>query len=297
MTSLHPTLSQPPLIVIALGGNALSPPAGALTYQVERAITNATSAELTEVIRRGFRLLIVHGNGPQVGRLMRYDIEGDNLDICVAQTQGELGYLLAQGVQRLSDSACVSLITRTVVDEADPALKKPDKAVGPVLTKRPTGPCRQDGDGWRVLVGSPKPIEIIESPAIRSLLQTSHVVAGGGGGVAVTARGEPIQGVVDKDRVAALLAVELNAQQLIFVTDVEGVFSSYANTDQTLLAHISVPEVAGVLKSGSLGAGSMAHKVESAATYAAACRRPARIVAQGNIIAGLEGRSGTLIRP
>ncbi len=295
MSFSQPKASPPPLAVVALGGNALSPPTGGLSYKQERSITAQTCDELAQLIRSGFRLLVVHGNGPQVGRLMRNDVEGENLDICVAQTQGELGYLIAQGIQNATPTECVSIVTRTVVDEHDSALKQPDKAVGPVLSKPPTGPSRPSEGGWRILVGSPKPLGVVELPGIRTLLQDYHVVAGGGGGVAVTATGEPVQGVVDKDRVAALLAIELQAAHLIFVTDVDGIYKHFAKERQSLVRQISCTEIQSLLDAGELGAGSMAPKAESAAAYVAATGQAACIVGLGDIVAGIQQSAGTQV--
>jgi carbamate kinase len=286
-----------PLVVVALGGNAISPAAGSMSYRVERESIDRTCRELNDLSERGYRLLIVHGNGPQVGRLMRNDLEGDCLDICVAQTQGELGYLIAEGLQHLCGCACVSITTRTIVDAQDPAINFPDKAVGPVLAQKPSGPSRRSADGWRVLVSSPIPQKVVELDAIRLLLGENHVIAGGGGGIAIASHGKPVQGVVDKDRVAANLAITLDAAHLIFVTDVAGVYNHYQQTDEVLIEELKSEDVQALLAADVLGEGSMAPKVESALEYTSACRRAAQIVGLGSISAGMEHRSGTSVVP
>lgn len=284
------------LTVVALGGNALSPPSGDASYTAEREIVSATARELAALVAEGRRLIIVHGNGPQVGRLMRSDLAGGNLDIHVAQTQGELGYLLTQALTSAGVADALCLVTRSVVAADDPELLAPSKAVGPTLPQPPPGqPSRRSGDGWRVLVGSPKPVAVPEFEAIRAASGSSHVIAGGGGGIPVTGTGEPVQGVVDKDRVAALLAIRLEAQALVFATDVDGVFEHFQGPDRRLVPGLDLDDADALLATGTLGAGSMAPKVESALAFARACGRPAHIGPLGAIAAALRGEAGTTI--
>jgi carbamate kinase len=287
----------PPLLVVALGGNALSPPSGDPSYAVERRIVEQTASELKELAEAGNRLLIVHGNGPQVGRLMRDDVTGDNLDVYVSQTQGELGYLLLQGLSRAGTDNCVSLVTRTVVDPADPGLTRPSKAVGRVLEDKPAGASRQVGAGWRLLVGSPRPLDVVELPAIRQLLVDHHVIAGGGGGIAVSPAGAPVQGVVDKDWVAALLAIELEAGGLIFVTDVDGVYAAFGSAQQKLIRTLDARLADTMSSRNAFGAGSMAPKVESALSFARARNTPSYIVSLGSILPAMRGAAGTVVTP
>jgi carbamate kinase len=191
---------------------------------------------------------------------------------------------------------CVGVVTRAVVAADDPGLGTPTKAVGPILDAAPVGqPSRRTGAGWRLLVGSPRPVDVPELPALRALVAGHHVVAGGGGGVPVTAVGAPVQGVVDKDWLAALLAVELGADELVFVTDVEGVFEGFGGAGARLIRDLDGDAAARMLASDTLGAGSMAPKVESALTFAAARGRPARIAALGAMRAALQGGSGTAV--
>ena len=284
------------LVVLALGGNALSPPSGDSTYQAEREIIHRTGEELSALSANAdYRLLIVHGNGPQVGRLMREDAAGTNLDIYVAQTQGELGYLLVQALATAGLENCVSIVTRSEVSEADPGLAEPTKAVGPVLPNPPDGPARQAQSGWRLLVGSPRPRAVLELPAIRTLLETQHVVAGGGGGIPLSAAGKPVAGVVDKDWVAALLAQQLGAEKLVFVTDVAGVYEAFDSPRQRLLPRLDPDTVESLARNGTFGAGSMAPKVDSAVSYTRSTGRTSYITALGAIDAALAGTAGTRI--
>ncbi len=291
------TENPPPLAVVALGGNALSPPSGDPSYDVERQIVARTASELKSLIDAGYRLLIVPGNGPQVGRLMRDDVSGENLDIHVSQTQGELGYLLVASLRRAGVADCACLVTRTIVGESDAEELAPVKAVGPVLKTPPESPHRNTGDGFRLLVASPRPVEIPELPTIRRLLHGGHVVAGGGGGVAVTATGKPVQGVVDKDRVAAFMAVALEAAELVFVTNVAGAYEHYGTAEAKLLRKLDGERARVLSRRGTFGAGSMAPKIESAGYFASARNASAHITALGTLPGALRGEAGTEVVP
>jgi len=274
---LKPDFSERPLLVVALGGNALSPPDHAAAghdaddYELERGIVTRSAALLNQIATQGYRLLIVHGNGPQVGRLLRQDPARANLDIHIAQTQGELGYLLVNALD--APSAC--LLTRVVVSDA---AGPPVKPVGPVLRERPAqGTSTAAGTGWRLTVASPKPERVIEQEAIAHLLEHRHVIAGGGGGVPTSRSGIPVEGVVDKDWVASLLAVRLDARHLLFATDVAGVYPHHDQQDGPPIARLSVASARELIRNGTVSAGSMAPKLESAAEFAAATGRPASI--------------------
>lgn len=298
--------ARPALHVVALGGNAISPPRGDLSFATERAIVDGVAAELAGLARTGARLLLVHGNGPQVGRLLEAGGLGDpaSLDIHVAQTQGELGYLLAERLDaRLGSAAAVALVTRVLVDERDPAFAQPTKPIGPVLAgppgDAPAAPV-PGGGGWRRVVASPKPVQVVEQPAIASLLATHHVVAGGGGGVplanAASAR-RPRPAVIDKDWVAALLAVALGAERLVFVTDVSHAFDGFGEAGRREIREMTVAAARARLAAGVFAPGSMAPKVESAADFVEATGRRAVITTVGALDPALRGASGTTIRP
>ncbi|HUI24933.1 MAG TPA: carbamate kinase [Candidatus Kryptonia bacterium] len=301
-------MSSPPspLIVVALGGNAISPPRGDLSLAVEQlAIANAV-AEISALARAGARLLLVHGNGPQVGRLLAAPGLGDvaRLDVHVAQTQGEIGYLLATALDaQLGDHASVALVTRVVVDAADPAFAAPTKPVGAVLAHKPDGLAAvlaPDGSGWRRVVASPRPLAVLEQAAIATLLVAHHVIAGGGGGVALAHSGNayiPQPAVVDKDYVAALLAVALDAAQLLFVTDVAHAFDRFGDRTQQPIDRMSIAQARVRLAGGAFAPGSMAPKIESAVQFVSATRRPALITTLGAVAAACRGQSGTIIEP
>jgi len=290
-----------PLLVVAIGGNALSSPAAPAdtALAAERAAAARSGAQLAALARRGYRLLVVHGNGPQVGRLLRHETAGaGTLDIHVAQTQGELGYLLAAALEAHSREPAAALVTRVAVDPHDPRGSDPEKPIGPVLRERPDdGPAAPatGGTGWRRLVPSPWPRRVLELASVRRLLDDVHLVAGGGGGVPVTDAGVPVAGVVDKDRVAALLAIELQADALLIGTDVAGACRDYGRPGEALIPRMTTDTARRLLAEGHFAAGSMGPKVASAADYAAATGGPAVICRLGALVDGLDGRTGTRI--
>jgi len=292
----------PGLLVIALGGNALSPPADDQGYATERAAAASAARSLAALGAGDHRLLIVHGNGPQVGRLLGSAADTGNLDIHVAQTQGELGYLLAEALELASATPTVAVVTRALVDPADPAFGAPTKPIGPLLAARPpSGPAVQLPGGWRRTVASPHPQAVVEERAIATLLREQHVIAGGGGGIALarTAQGsQGLAGVIDKDWIAARLAVAFNAQMLVFATNVTGVEDAHGTAQARLRSRLSVAQARELLAAGVLGAGSMAPKVESAVAFVAATGRPALILHTDVLAQALDAAPpGTLIVP
>ncbi len=278
-----------PLLVLALGGNALSPPATTGDdYPVEREIVGQTAVLLDQLASTGYRLLIVHGNGPQVGRLLRQDPAHGNLDIHIAQTQGELGYL----IQAAMAEPAVCLLTRVLV-AADSG--PPVKPIGPILEVRPKQPATRSGSGWRLIVPSPRPVEIVEMPAIEKLIERQHVIAGGGGGIPQNESGEVVRGVVDKDWVAALLAIRLNASHLVFATDVAGVFADPETLSGTPLSNLDLASARSLVENGAATPGSMGAKLESAIDFAAARGRHAVICALEKITEAMAGKAGTRV--
>jgi len=289
--------------VVGIGGNALSPPGGSQSIADERTAVTAVAAELASLARAGQRLLIVHGNGPQAGRLLEAEQPEAPLDAIVAQTQGELGYLIAEALDaELGADSTVALVTRVLVDGDDPALAEPTKPVGPVLAEAPgDGPsARQaDGSGWRRVVASPRPESVVELEAVRSLLERWHVIAGGGGGVALAAQSggrSAVPAIVDKDYVASMLGVELGASELVFVTDVPTVFESFGAQPEGALRGMSVAEARELLASGACPAGSMGPKVESCIEFVESTGGRAVITTVGEVEAALRGEAGTTVR-
>jgi carbamate kinase len=305
MSTIESRPGERRLLVVALGGNAVSPPHGDTSLATERRTIDRAVEEIAALAAGGLRLLIVHGNGPQVGRLLAA-AGGDpaQLDVHVAQTQGELGYLLAAGLDaRLGKGSTVAVVTRVLVDPADEAFRRPAKPIGPVLKERPSGLDLEvvaAGHGWRQVVASPHPLAVVEIDAIAQLLQAHHVIAGGGGGVALSeiqGAVQPCSAVIDKDWVAALLAVQLDAERLLFVTDVTHAFDRYGQHDQAHIHSMSIGEARSRLAAGVFGPGSMQPKIESAVQFATATGRSAVVATLGEIEAALAGRAGTTIVP
>ena len=275
------------LLVVGLGGNALSPPErNRPGYDDERRRIARTGRTLHRLAQR-HRLLIVHGNGPQVGKLLEGAGPPADLDVRTAQTQGELGYLLSAALP-----GAVSIVTRVRI--SDPP-GEPIKAIGPVLSERPQSNAIACEGGWRVCVPSPRPEAVIERPAIGALLESHHVIAGGGGGIPVDGEGQPLNVVVDKDWVASLLAVELGAAALLLATNVDGVYERFGEADARCLSTLTTRTCRDLDAAGQLGSGSMRPKVLSAAEYVDSTGREARICALEDIEPALAGRAGSRI--
>lgn len=296
------TMAERPLLVVALGGNALSPPRGRQTYAVERASVAAAARQLATLAMAGHRLLIVHGNGPQVGRLLGRSADTRDLDLHVAQTQGELGYLLAEALERATGTPACALVTRVIVDPADPAFGTPTKPIGPVLARRPAeSPSVRVAGGWRRVVASPRPQAVVETAAIATLLAGHHVIAGGGGGIPLARTdGAPVAvaGVIDKDWIAAQLAIALGARSLVFATDVAGVEDGHGTPQARVRPRLGLAEARARLATGALGAGSMAPKLESAVSFVAATGRAARILHTDALAQALDPAApGTRVEP
>ena len=296
-------------ILIALGGNALlrrgEPPDAAvqLEHVAQAAPALAAAATAHDVV-------ITHGNGPQVG-LLALESGDDHsltrpypLDALVAETQGLIGYWLQQSLPAAGlRGDVVTVITQTVVAADDPAFAAPTKFVGASYAEAEAarlGAARgwvmhRDGDAWRRVVASPTPLRIVESPVIRALVQSgATVICAGGGGVPVTEGPHGLAGVeavIDKDRVAALLALELGVDRLVLLTDVAAVVAGYGTPDARPLGAVTVDELSGE----AFAAGSMGPKVEAACRFVRESGRPAAIGALDDLTEVLDGRAGTQI--
>jgi carbamate kinase len=305
--------------VIALGGNALTLPGMAGTC--DELLTNATAmaACVSEVIEAGWRVLIVHGNGPQVGNLALQQeatrtVPSQPLAILGAMTQGQLGSILARSIDKLrGPGSAVALVTHVAVDPADPAFGAPTKPIGPFFERAEAErlaaergwQVRPDsGRGYRRVVASPRPAAIVEIGAIRALLDGGLlVIAAGGGGIPVS--GAPgaagyVDAVIDKDRAAQLLATQVGAHALLLVTAVDQVMVDFGTPRQTPLGDITADEAAKHLAEGQFPAGSMGPKVEAALAFLAEGGEQVVITSPGLLAGTLTGagvRRGTRIEP
>ncbi len=307
-------------IVVAAGGNALLRPGEEGTPSEQFRNADRLARSLIPTIRKGHQLLLVHGNGPQVGNLLLRMEESATkvrplpLDFCVAESQGEIGYVLEQALtNRLRRSqlepsvACV--LTRVVVDAEDPAFDKPTKPIGPFLTRYRAGLLRREGKhvvedsgrGYRRVVASPRPIKVRGVETVRTLLAKGLVViAGGGGGIPVIEterRGDRgVDAVVDKDYTAGLLAREIGAHTLVILTDVDQVYLGYNTAAQKGLSHLSPNEARGYLEAGEFPPGSMGPKVTTAVEFVEETRGEALITSARALAAALRGSAGTWVR-
>jgi carbamate kinase len=303
---------SPPLIVAALGGNAILRAGERGTLQEQVAHIRTAAVQLAALCAEGSELLLVHGNGPQVGNLLAQQEEARALappmplDVCVALSQGMIGYLLQRELGRIVGRPVTTLLTQVVVDPADPAFDCPTKPVGRffsadearALTAGRGWAVGEDaGRGWRRLVPSPRPLRVVELAAIRSLLAAGHlVIACGGGGIPVTPAGEGVEAVIDKDQAALLLAEQLRADALLFLTGVSQVHLDWGKPTQRAVGRLTAAEAEGCLRGGEFGSGSMAPKMEAAARFARSGGR-AVVTSLEEACAALRGEAGTAVVP
>ena len=274
-------------LVVALGGNALLQRGEALTAENQyRNIASAVPALAR--LARSYRLAIVHGNGPQVGLLALQnlawkEVEPYPLDVLVAESQGMIGYMLAQSLSAQPQMPPVTtVLTRIEVSPDDPAFLQPEKFIGPVYQ-----PEEQEA-----LEASPQPRKILDSEAIELLLKEGHVViCSGGGGVPVTEDGAGSEAVIDKDLAAALLAEQINADGLVILTDADAVYENWGTPQQRAIRHATPDELAPFAKAD----GSMGPKVTAVSGYVRSRGKPAWIGALSRIEETLAGEAGTCI--
>ncbi|MFO7892646.1 MAG: carbamate kinase [Longimicrobiales bacterium] len=306
-------------IVVALGGNALQPPEGHGDIYEQFAHTRASLEPLVALAREGWRVAVVHGNGPQIGddlrrnEAVREEIPPLPVGVLVAGTGGWIGYMIQQSLQNALDRfgvkrEVVTVVTQVVVDVDDPASREPVKPIGRTMDEAAARrletdgiPVRETPGGWRRIIASPRPIRIVEHGQIRRLVESgSIVIAAGGGGIPVYIDPklgiEGMDAVIDKDRAAQVLAGDIDATELVILTNVDGVYRNFGTEAEELVPELTVDQARALLGSGELGAGSMAPKVEAAVAFVESGGTAAHI---GKLDAGLdvvEGRTGTTIR-
>lgn len=308
-------------VVIALGGNAMTAPGGSARPDDQRSALTAAMEHVADLIADGTEVVLTHGNGPQVGNLLvKNELSAEvvppvTLDWCGAQTQATIGFTIANALEpalarRGRVRAVSAVVTRTLVDAADPAFDHPAKPVGRYLPAAEAARFRALGQdwadfgerGWRRLVASPQPAEILDAPAVRALLESGVVpVAAGGGGVPVVRGADGalhgVQAVLDKDRTAALLARALAADLLLIATDVPGAVLGYGTADACLIGRITAAQLRGHLAGGHFAEGTMGPKVEAAVRFVEAGGLRAVITGLDGVADGLAGRSGTVVDP
>lgn len=305
-------------VVVALGGNALSPARATGSAEEMRAALAATAEHLAELVGHGITLVLTHGNGPQVGRILLQQeaaaphVPPMPMDVCGAESQGQIGYLLAQAVgnslrARDLPQRVFPLITQVIVDGRDPAFRRPTKPVGPTydadvahrIAAESGHVFRDVGDGrWRRVVASPVPMGFVEAEPIRLVVEGGNVlVAAGGGGVPVVAHNSAYRGVeavIDKDRTAACLAELVDADQLVILTEV-AVQLGFGTPQAQPLSRLTVAEARELLSRGEFPEGSMGPKVEACCEFVETTGRRAVIAALADAAKAVLGDAGTVI--
>ena len=313
-------MSGPIKVVVALGGNALEDKSLPPTAASQLEVAGRTAEQLAQLSCAGYELAIVHGNGPQVGRILLASETAADVtppmpfDVCGAMSQGYIGYHLQQSLtaalrRRGRDIPVVTVVTQMVVDPADPAFQNPTKPIGPFYTKEQAQALERDkgytmkedsGRGWRRVVPSPKPKRIVEIGTIKTLWDTTVSIACGGGGVPVVEKEdgslEGVAAVIDKDLAACRLAQEMEADILMILTEVPAVAVNFGKPDQQDLGSVTAAQLEEYAAQGQFGAGSMLPKVQAAIGFVRSA--PGRTAIITSLDLGLEalaGRAGTRV--
>ena len=313
-------MSGPVKVVVALGGNALEDKTLPPTAQSQLQVARRTADYLAQLSCAGYELAVVHGNGPQVGRIL---LAGETaaevtpampFDVCGAMSQGYIGYHLQQALsdalrKRDRHIPVVTVVTQTEVDENDPAFQNPTKPIGPFYSEEQAKGLEQEkgytvredsGRGWRRVVPSPKPRRIVEIGTIRTLWDTTVTIACGGGGIPVIRKEdgslEGVAAVIDKDLAASRLAQEMEADILMILTEVPAVAINFGKADQTDLGKVSADTLEQYAAEGQFGVGSMLPKVQAAVEFVRSAPGRAAIITSLDLgLDALAGRCGTHI--
>ena len=313
-------MSGPVKVVVALGGNALEDKALPPTAASQLQVAQRTARQLAQLSCAGYELAIVHGNGPQVGRILLASETAAEVtppmpfDVCGAMSQGYIGYHLQQALTAAlrragRDIPVVSLVTQMVVDPQDPAFQRPTKPIGPFYTQEQARQLERDkgyvmkedsGRGWRRVVPSPRPQRIVEIGTIKTLWDTTVSIACGGGGVPVIQQAdgslEGVAAVIDKDLAACRLAMEMEADMLMILTEVPAVAIRFGKPDQQDLGEVTANQLEQYAAQGQFGAGSMLPKVQAAVDFVrSAPGRRAVITSLELALEALAGRAGTRV--
>jgi carbamate kinase len=307
--------------LVAVGGNSLIRAGEKGTVAEQLANARRTAAAIVGLIRGGYHLVVTHGNGPQVGaQLLRSERASDQvpaqpLDVCGAASQGEIGYLLCQALKDELETVglhtpVVSVVTQTMVSRDDPAMRNPTKPIGPFYSRKDAEERRRTlgwqivedaARGYRRVVPSPEPMEIVEQETIKSLVDSGVlVVACGGGGIPVVkvgARLEGVEAVIDKDRASALLANELGVDVFAISTDSDYVYLDYRKASQRAITQASVAEMEGYYADGQFPPGNMGPKVESALRFLKNGGKEVIITSYTHLCEAVTGTAGTRIVP
>lgn len=307
-------------IVVALGGNAIL--TDDPTAMGQRKVLKETAEKLVALVKQGHELVISHGNGPQVGNLLNQQMAAESeinpampLDSCVAMTQGSIGYWLQNAMNEALkeeniNKQATSIITQCLVNQDDPAFTNPTKPVGPFLTeKEANAAAEKDGSiyiedagrGWRKVVASPKPLEIIEYPLVEKLMENGFItISAGGGGIPVIKTEAGIKGVeavIDKDFAAAKLAELVKADYLIILTGVNYVYINFGKENQKKLENVTLTELKEYINQNQFAAGSMLPKVEAVVNFLENSPNAEAVITSLDNIANLkDDLTGTVVK-
>ncbi len=308
-------------VVVALGGNALLRRGAEDTYEQMYRAARTAAERVADIAAVGWEVVVTHGNGPQVGRILLQQEAAKNvvhpmpLDVCGAESQGQIGYLLQVTIgdvffERGMERPVVSILTLTRVRPNDPAFEVPTKYVGPYYTEdearelaagRGYAMKADPHGGWRRVVPSPAPYSIVETPVVKQLVAVGAIViASGGGGIPVIEDGPRLvgkEGVVDKDLAAAILAHEVQAEVLLILTDVKKVQRGYGTLMSEDIDRMTALDAKEMLEADELDAGSMGPKVQAAVNFLEAGGGRAIVGDLDDALEALEGRTGTQIVP
>ncbi|MFZ5872342.1 MAG: carbamate kinase, partial [Actinomycetota bacterium] len=304
---------------VALGGNAMTAADGSAAPGDQIAAVTQAAGHIAALVAAGHEVLLTHGNGPQVGNLLVKNelaasvVPPVPLDWCGAQTQGTIGFILLNALDRaLADagSPCrpAAVVSRMLVDRDDPGFSRPTKPIGRYL---PAGEARtmidhgqtwedRDERGWRRVVASPEPLEMLDAPAVRALLEAGFLaIAGGGGGIPVVREADGrlrgVEAVIDKDLGAVVLARAVTAEALVIATDVEHAVVGWGTPDARPLGRVTVSELRAYFKEGHFASGSMGPKVDAACRFVEGGGRTAVITSLARIGEALDGTAGTIV--
>ncbi len=306
--------------IIALGGNAILPVGKTGTIQEQVAITRTAMLEIEGLVSDGRHVVLTHGNGPIVGNIvvrneaMKDSIPPMPLDVCGADSQGGIGYMIQQSlrnvlVERGNESEVVSIITQVLVDVNDPAFQKPVKPIGPYYSESQAVQLRNERgwnivkdkkQGYRRVVPSPYPMRILEIEVIKSLIRDGTIaITVGGGGIPVVFEDNHYRGieaVIDKDLASSLLARHLEAERLIIITDVDAVYVDYGKPTQKPLGLVTLEEIKSHFADGQFPAGSMGSKIRASIEFLEYGGESVIITQPGDLLAAVRGEAGTTIR-
>ena len=310
------------LAVVAVGGNALIKDADHKTIPDQYRTSIETMSHVVDMLEGGWDVILTHGNGPQVGFILRrsdlsaHELHRVALDYCGADTQGAIGYMFQMALinefrRRKIDMKAATIVTQTLVDRNDPAFSKPSKPIGSFMDEETAKKHQQTegwtvtedaGRGWRRVVPSPKPIEIVQQDAILTLARSGFVVIGvGGGGIPVVRDDQDdligVEAVIDKDLASALLAASVQADLFLISTEVEQVAIHYKKPEQKWLGHMTVAEAKQYMAEGHFLKGSMEPKIQAMLNYLDKGGKKGLITNPPNMVRALAGETGTVIEP